>query len=62
MHTISRGKPTHSDKLEKWLGKEQVESISNSFKNFYYPVPLHGVPGNVYIMPGGDFAGEIKAG
>jgi hypothetical protein len=62
MHTISRGKPTHSDKLEKWLGKEQVDSISNSFKTFYYPVPLHGVPGNVYIMPGGDFAGEIKAG
>lgn len=55
-------KHTHSDKLERWLGSEQVESISNSFKNFYWPVAVHGVPGNVHIMPGGDFTGDIKAG
>lgn len=60
MHT--KLKPTHSDKLEKWLGTEQLKSVSDAFKTFYYPVPLHGVPGNVYVMPGGDFAGEVKAG
>lgn len=59
MHPV---KATHSDKLERWLGKEQVEAISHNVKNFYWPVPLHGVPGNVYAMPGGDFAGEIQAG
>ena len=62
MHKLSKGKATHSDRLERWLGKEQVEAISANFRNFYYPVALHGVPGNVFIMPGGDFAGEIKAG
>ena len=55
-------KHTHSDKLERWLGKEKVESISRDFGKFYYPVALHGVPGNVHVMPGGDFTGEIKAG
>jgi hypothetical protein len=55
-------KHTHSDRLERWLGKDNVERVSREFKSFYWPVPLHGVPGNVYVMPGGDFAGEIKAG
>jgi hypothetical protein len=62
MHRMSRGKATHSDRLERWLGKEHVESISAQFKDFYWPVPVHGVPGNVFVMPGGDFAGEIKVG
>ena len=55
-------KHTHSDKLERWLGKDVVERISREFGSFYYPVPLNGVPGNVRVMPGGDFTGEIKAG
>lgn len=62
MHTISRGPATHSDKLERWLGKEHVQRLSRDFKDFYWPVPVNGVPGNVFVMPGGDFAGEIKAG
>lgn len=62
MHAISRGKPTHADKLERWLGKDQVERISREFKSFYWPVPVNGVPGKVFVMPGGDFAGEIQAG
>ena len=55
-------KHTHSDRLERWLGKAQVEELSARFKNFYWPVAVHGIPGNVHIMPGGDFVGEIKAG
>jgi hypothetical protein len=55
-------KSTHSDKLEKWLGTEQVKHISDSFGSFYYPIRLNGVPGSVFVMPGGDFAGEIMAG
>lgn len=55
-------KHTHSDRLERWLGAEQVAAISAHFKDFYWPVAVHGVPGNVRVMPGGDFTGEIKAG
>lgn len=62
MHTLSRGKSTHADRLVRWLGHEEVERISAQMGGFYYPVPLHGVPGNVFAMPGGDFAGEITAG
>jgi hypothetical protein len=55
-------KHTHSDRLERWLGAERVAQLSAEFKDFYYPVAVHGIPGNVFIMPGGDFTGEIKAG
>jgi hypothetical protein len=53
---------THSDRLERWLGKDQVERLSRSMEKFYWPVPVHGVPGRVFAMPGGDFTGEIRAG
>lgn len=53
---------THSDRLERWLGAEQVTALSAHFRSFYHPVPVHGVPGEIYVMPGGDFTGEIKAG
>ena len=55
-------KPTHSQKLENWLGLEQCERVSAQFKDFYWPVKVNGVPGEVYVLPGGDFGGEIKAG
>ena len=55
-------KHTHSDKLERWLGAEKVAQLSRDYGKFYYPIAIHGVPGNVRIMPGGDFTGEIKAG
>lgn len=55
-------KHTHSDRLDRWLGAENVARISAQFKDFYYPVGLHGVPGNVKVMPGGDFTGEINGG
>lgn len=53
---------THSQKLENWLGLEQCERLSREFKDFYWPVKLNGVPGEVFVLPGGDFGGEIKAG
>lgn len=55
-------KHTHSDRLERWLGADAVSRISAQFKDFYWPVSLHGVPGNIKVMPGGDFTGEIQAG
>lgn len=62
MHRFYKGKSTHSQRLEKWLGTEPLETLSDNFKNFYYPVRVNGVPGEVYVMPGGDFAGDIKVG
>lgn len=53
-------KHTNSQHLEQWLGKEAVDNVTQNMRDFYWPVPLSGVPGNVYAMPGGDFAGKIK--
>lgn len=53
---------THSDRLERWLGAEKVAALSREMRQFYAPVAVHGVPGSVYAMPGGDFRGEIRAG
>ncbi len=55
-------KHTHSDRLDRWLGADNVARISEQFKDFYWPVGLHGVPGSVRVMPGGDFTGEINGG
>lgn len=54
---------THSEKLERWIGKDQAEIISNSMKDWYGPpIGLGGVPGSVWACKGGDFKGPIKAG
>lgn len=56
------GRPTHSQRLETWLGKENVNHLTSLMGNFYYPVGVHGVPGNVKVMPGGDFCGQVEGG
>lgn len=53
---------THSQRLETWLGRAEAESLSVAMRDFYWPIAVHGVPGKVYAMPGGDFCGEINAG
>ena len=54
---------THSQHLERWLGVEAVESLSNAMLDWYGPpIALQGVPGLVYACKGGDFIGRIKAG
>ena len=58
----SRGGATHSDRLERWLGKDAVDRLVASQRDFYWPIAVHGVPGKVYAMPGGGFCGEIHGG
>jgi hypothetical protein len=53
---------THAGHLERWLGASQAEGISRAMREFYWPIAVHGVPGSVFAMPGGDFRGEIRAG
>lgn len=56
-------KPTHSDRLERWLGKERVAELSFAMKNWYGPpIAVQGVPGNVFAQKGGDFVGHINGG
>ena len=58
-----RGEPTHSGHLERWLGADVVEHVSNSFRGWYGPpVAVGAVPGNVYVTAGGEFVGRINIG
>lgn len=54
---------THAQKLERWLGAEQVELYSDMFRDWKGPpVAIAGVPGTVYAAAGGEFVGAIKGG
>lgn len=57
-----RGTP-HAGKMERWLGKDNVQRLSEQFREWYGPpVALGGVPGNVYVTAGGEFIGHIDVG
>lgn len=54
---------THAAQLERWLGREAVESLSQRMAGWYGPpIAVGGVPGKVFVTKGGDFRGTIKAG
>jgi hypothetical protein len=54
---------THSQRLERWLGAENVDSVSRAMRDWYGPpIALHGAPGQVWAAKGGDFVGAIDAG
>jgi hypothetical protein len=54
---------THSQKLERWLGRDEVDQLAASMKDWYGPpVAVGNVPGKVYVTKGGDFRGHIEAG
>lgn len=54
---------THSQKLETWIPKEDLESISSQMKDWYGPpIAMGNVPGKVYAYRGGDFRGHIEVG
>lgn len=62
MRYIPPNKHVHSGQLERWLGAEKVEAVSRAMRNFYAPIAVGGVPGNVWAQPGGDFTGVLRAG
>lgn len=54
---------THSQKLEGWIPRDELERISAGMKDWYGPpIAMGNVPGNVYACAGGDFRGHIEAG
>ena len=66
MANIIENRSTHAGKLERWLGKEQVENISTSMRDWYgkRPILVGSVPGagGVWCGRGGDFVGKIDGG
>lgn len=66
MANLIAHRSTHAGKLERWLGKEQVDSISTSMRDWYgkRPILIGGVPGagGVWCGRGGDFVGKIDGG
>lgn len=56
-------KSTHSDRLQRWMGAERVEQISQAMKGWYGP-PIHilDVPGSVRVCADGDFIGPFDRG
>lgn len=49
--------------LEKWIGRECTENISNAMKNWYGPpIPIASTFGLAYALPGGDFMTSIRGG
>lgn len=54
---------THAQRLERWLGKDEVGRIAENMKDWYGgPIALAGVPGRVFACKGGDFRGRIAGG
>lgn len=56
-------KSTHSQRLERWLGKERIENLSRSMLGWYGP-PIHilDCPGSVRVCGDGDFIGPFERG
>lgn len=63
MFNIVKTRSTHSQKLERWLGAEQVRNMSAQMRGWYgAPIAVGRVPGLVYATGDGDFVGPIRAG
>lgn len=66
MANVIANRSTNASKLERWLGKDQVEHISTSMHGWYgkRPILVGGVPGagGVWCGRGGDFVGRIDGG
>lgn len=60
---INLTKHTHSDRLERWLGADQVARVSSAMRDWYGPpIAVRGVPGRVFAVQGGEFIGHVDAG
>lgn len=59
----SRALATHSQRLERWLGAERLESLSRSMAGWYGPpICLLDVPGSVRVHGDGGFSGPFERG
>lgn len=63
MANLNFTRHAHSDRLERWLGPDQVRRVTDGMRDWYGPpIALAGVPGSVFAAKGGDFIGHVDAG
>lgn len=69
MANIIQSRSTHSGRLERWLGAEEIERISAAmaghkpeWKWYGPPIGVGNVPGKVYATSDGDFIGKVDCG
>lgn len=62
MERHNLGPSTHSQQIERWLGKEQAEHLSSKMRGFHWPIPVANVPGRIYLTGDGDYVGRIDGG
>ncbi len=66
MANLIANRSTNASKLERWLGKDEVEHLSSSMRTWHgkRPILVGGVPGagGVWVGRGGDFVGKIDGG
>ena len=56
-------RPVHSGRLERWLGTERIEHLSQCMRGWYGPpIPLLDCPGGVKVHGDGDFSGPFERG
>ena len=54
---------THSGRLERWLGADRLEQVSQSMKGWYGdPIALLDCPGSVRVDRNGEFTGPFPRG
>lgn len=54
---------THAARLDRFLGADKTEHLSRAMRDWYGPpIPVAGVPGNVWAHRGGDFRGTAREG
>ena len=52
----------HAQRLERWLGADQIENISAAMVPWYGPpIAVARIPGRVHAVKGGDFVGTLRA-
>lgn len=67
---IVKQRSVHSDRLERWLGKDEIDRISAAMTGDGHDIPrwygppigVGNVPGKVYATADGDFIGKIDGG
>lgn len=57
-----RSRSTHSQRLEVWAGKENVERVSAANIGWYGRPIATNLPGAVYVCGDGDYIGQIARG
>jgi hypothetical protein len=57
------GRSVSAARLERWIGKDQLDAISYQMRDWKGPpIAVANVPGKVYACGGGDFRGQLDGG